>query len=117
MLGHGHHRSISIPRASQTKPLSHRFPLPFPFRNQPSQSPPLVAGAISCRRRSSLLPNALYRQPPSLSTRCSGTRVAAGVTVFHPPESRRPSSPFSLFVRDEREKKQEEGGNRRRRDI
>uniref|UniRef100_A0A0D3GPD2 Uncharacterized protein n=1 Tax=Oryza barthii TaxID=65489 RepID=A0A0D3GPD2_9ORYZ len=52
------HRSISLTGVFLAKPLSHRFPLPFPFRNQPSQSPPLVAGAI-------LLP-APFRPSPSL---------------------------------------------------
>jgi hypothetical protein len=75
-----------------------------------------VAGASSCRRRSGLLPNLLYRQPPSLSARCSGTRFAAGVTVFHPPESRRPFSPSSQLTRQQkrRREREEEEGRRKR---
>jgi hypothetical protein len=40
--------------------------------------------------------------------------VAAAVEAVHPPEHRRPSSPFSLFARLEEKKKQKKEGRRKK---
>jgi hypothetical protein len=42
--------------------------------------------------------------------------VAAAVEAVHPPEHRRPSSPFSLFARLEEKKQKKEGGRRKRKE-
>uniref|UniRef100_A0A0E0EPU6 Uncharacterized protein n=1 Tax=Oryza meridionalis TaxID=40149 RepID=A0A0E0EPU6_9ORYZ len=53
----------------------------------------------SCARRSDLLSHSLVRPVHSLGAPHPGTPPAAGVSVFQPPKSRRPSSPSSVFNR------------------
>jgi hypothetical protein len=42
--------------------------------------------------------------------------VATAVKAVHPPEHRRPSSPFSLFARLEEKKKQKKEGRRKKKE-
>uniref|UniRef100_A0A0E0B012 Uncharacterized protein n=1 Tax=Oryza glumipatula TaxID=40148 RepID=A0A0E0B012_9ORYZ len=80
------------PRPTFSSPLqtatNHRPLLPIKGRR-----------ASSCARRSDLLSHSLVRPVPSLGAAHPGTLPAAGVSVFQPPKSRRPSSPSSVFNR------------------
>ncbi len=84
--------------------ISHHRHLPY----RPELSP--------SHRRSGLLPLPLRQPPPSQGACFSGTPPAADVAAFHPPESRRPSSPSPLLLGWKEKKRREKEEDERRRE-
>ncbi|BAH93024.1 Os05g0243900, partial [Oryza sativa Japonica Group] len=110
---------LSYPRATGFASIRRVRFSPFPSSSTSKSTHhrhhPCRLEVSPCRRRSGYISLPLGQPPTSPGARRSGTRVAAAVEAVHPPEHRRPSSPFSLFARLEEKKKQKKEGGRRKR--